>query len=171
MDIGDELDRILAPVDAALSAHYPGDRGGRQPIHTVYVPADKVTETIVDEYGKAALDTILAHGPLGYSNEVNRRVDDKLRREPIEDLRIDFEDGYGNRDDGEEDAAARATGALAGRLPVPFIGLRCKSLEAPSRRRPRRARHPAGRVRGDPAEGERGRAGRGDGRPLWTSRR
>jgi len=134
-DIADELDHILAPVDAALSALYPGDRGGRQPIHTVYVPADQVTATIVEEYGTAALNTILAHGPLGYSNEVNRRVDDKLQREPIEDLRIDFEDGYGMRDDAEEDAAARAAGGLAGRLPVPFIGLRCKSLEAPTRRR------------------------------------
>ncbi|WP_421015763.1 DUF6986 family protein, partial [Glutamicibacter creatinolyticus] len=30
----------------------------------------------------------------------------KLRGEPIEDLRLDFEDGFGHRTDAEEDAAA-----------------------------------------------------------------
>ena len=133
--IEEELDRILAPVDALLAKRYPGDHGGRQPVHTIYVPADKLTPTIVEDYGEAALHAVHEHGPLGYAKDVRRRVSEKLRREPIEDLRIDFEDGYGIRDDAEEDAAARAAGDLAGRLPVPFIGLRCKSLEARTRRR------------------------------------
>ena len=30
----------------------------------------------------------------------------KLEREPVEDLRIDFEDGYGARPDAEEDGHA-----------------------------------------------------------------
>ncbi len=30
----------------------------------------------------------------------------KLRREPVEDFRIDFEDGYGARSDADEDATA-----------------------------------------------------------------
>jgi hypothetical protein len=34
---------------------------------------------------------------------IDTRVRDKLAREPIEDFRIDFEDGYGNRPDEEED--------------------------------------------------------------------
>src|SRR3981189_470609 len=38
--------------------------------------------------------------------ELVTRVRDKLRREPIEDLRIDFEDGYGDPGDDVEDAAA-----------------------------------------------------------------
>jgi citrate lyase beta subunit len=133
--IEEDLDRILAPVDALLRTRYPGDHGGRQPIHTIYVPADKVTPTIVEDYGEAALHAVHTHGPLGYAKDVRRRVNEKLGREPIEDMRIDFEDGYGVRDDAEEDAAARAAGALAARLPVPFVGLRCKSLEAPTRRR------------------------------------
>ena len=37
----DELDRRLAPADAELAARYPGDSGARQPVHTVYVPADR----------------------------------------------------------------------------------------------------------------------------------
>src|SRR5204863_2750292 len=59
------------------------------------------------------------------------RVIEKLRREPVEDFRIDFEDGYGNRPDDEEDghaaAAARevAIGMKNGTL-SPFIGIRIK---------------------------------------------
>lgn len=61
------------------------------------------------------------------------RVVEKLRREPVEDFRIDFEDGYGNRPDEEEDkdaaAAARevAIGMKNGTLP-PFIGIRVKQF-------------------------------------------
>jgi citrate lyase beta subunit len=62
---------------------------------------------------------------------VYTRVKDKLQREPVEDFRIDFEDGYGNRSDAEEDghavaaAAEVAKGLAAGTLP-PFIGIRIK---------------------------------------------
>jgi citrate lyase beta subunit len=60
-----------------------------------------------------------------------KRVAEKLRREPVEDFRIDFEDGYGNRPDEEEDghaaaaAAEVAEGMEKGTLP-PFIGIRIK---------------------------------------------
>jgi len=69
-------------------------------------------------------DAWLAHA-------VYTRVIEKLRREPIEDFRIDFEDGYGYRTDAEEDGHAVAVGdQLAagieqGTLP-PFIGIRIK---------------------------------------------
>ncbi len=62
------------------------------------------------------------------------RVRDKLEREPVEDFRLDFEDGYGNRPDIEEDLtaieAARevAAGLVDGTLP-PFCGIRIKPLE------------------------------------------
>src|SRR6185437_6861557 len=74
--------------------------------------------------------------PLPFAEELRERVTDKLVREPIEDLRIDFEDGYGVRGDDEEDAAARAAASamLVGPMP-PFVGVRCKSLEAQTRRR------------------------------------
>jgi citrate lyase beta subunit len=55
----------------------------------------------------------------------------KLREEPVEDFRIDFEDGFGNRPDEEEDAvalqAARelATG-MRQKTIAPFIGIRIK---------------------------------------------
>ncbi|HEY0512031.1 MAG TPA: aldolase/citrate lyase family protein, partial [Thermoanaerobaculia bacterium] len=71
---------------------------------------------------------------------VHARVVEKLRREPVEDYRIDFEDGYGLRPDAEEDghaaAAARemAAGLAAESLP-PFSGFRIKALTEETRDR------------------------------------
>lgn len=62
---------------------------------------------------------------------VYERVRKKLEREPVEDFRIDFEDGYGNRPDAEEDGhvalAAKevAAGFAEGTLP-PYVGIRIK---------------------------------------------
>ena len=69
-----------------------------------------------------------------------QRVLEKLRREPVEDFRIDFEDGFGNRPDEEEDrfaassAAELAKGLEARTLP-PFIGLRIKPFNEELRTR------------------------------------
>jgi citrate lyase beta subunit len=68
------------------------------------------------------------------------RVQEKLKREPVEDFRIDFEDGYGNRPDAEEDGHAEsaaievAEGISAGTLP-PFIGIRIKPFNEELRAR------------------------------------
>ena len=55
----------------------------------------------------------------------------KLKTEPVEDFRIDFEDGFGNRPDDEEDATAEnAANELAAGMKnktiSPFIGIRIK---------------------------------------------
>ncbi|WP_328525155.1 DUF6986 family protein [Kribbella sp. NBC_00359] len=158
-DLVGELDRRLADADAALAADYPGDRGVRQPVHTVYVPADKYDVNTVGTWGAEATAVLSEYGgsaevladvlelPPGSMDEVFERVRAKLGREPIEDLRIDFEDGYGTRSDEEEDAAAfaaaraltrsvRAGASADGASAVaPYHGLRIKSLEAPTRRR------------------------------------
>ncbi|MBM3274207.1 MAG: phosphoenolpyruvate kinase, partial [Candidatus Sericytochromatia bacterium] len=69
--------------------------------------------------------------PAWLAYTIFERVGAKLDREAVEDFRIDFEDGYGNRPDAEEDghaiAAAEevAKGIAAGTLP-PFIGIRTK---------------------------------------------
>ncbi|MEV0284185.1 MULTISPECIES: DUF6986 family protein [unclassified Kribbella] len=148
-DLAAELDRLLAAADAELAARYPGDRGVRQPVHTVYVPADRYDADTVGEWGSQA-KAALGDGPAGLTEaldlpadlgaELHERVRAKLEREPIEDLRIDFEDGYGTRPDEQEDAAAvDAARALAKTVKAgsatPYHGLRIKSLEAPSRRR------------------------------------
>jgi citrate lyase beta subunit len=131
-----ELDARLAPVDAFLASRYPGDPGARQPVHTLYVPADLFGRGVLREYSRIVLSMVREHGPLPFTPEITERVLAKLAREPVEDLRIDFEDGYGMRDDAEEDASARAAAtAVAGGERPAFVGLRCKSLEAATRRR------------------------------------
>ena len=65
------------------------------------------------------------------ANSVFERTVAKLEREPVEDFRIDFEDGYGYRSDAEEDGHAVSTAQLLARgagkpgFP-PFIGIRIK---------------------------------------------
>ncbi|MGP3976102.1 DUF6986 family protein [Streptomyces sp. 8N114] len=149
------VSELLAPVDAELARRYPGDPGTRQPVHTVYVPADAVTPGTVREWGEAAGALLDAHAPdaealarvLGMDGDlagpVYARIREKLRREPVEDLRIDFEDGYGARPDDEEDAAAvRAAELIADTFaegaegPVPaYAGIRMKCMEAAVRDR------------------------------------
>lgn len=64
---------------------------------------------------------------------VYQRIEKKLKEEPVEDFRIDFEDGYGNRPDEEEDSDAERTAREVAKgmdqqtLP-PFIGIRIKPL-------------------------------------------
>jgi citrate lyase beta subunit len=78
--------------------------------------------------------------PAWLAHTIYARVTDKLHREPVEDFRIDFEDGYGNRPDEEEDGHAAdaatevATGMSSNTLP-PFIGIRIKPLTEELRER------------------------------------
>ncbi|GHJ44641.1 aldolase [Catellatospora sp. TT07R-123] len=129
-----DLDRRLAADDAQWRQHYPGEPATRQPLHTVYVPADRVRADLVPRWGAQALAAVAEHG-LPYPEELRERVGRKLSTEPVEDLRIDFEDGYGVREDETEDAHARAMAAYVATRPAPFTGIRIKSLEAPTRAR------------------------------------
>jgi len=141
------LDQALTEVDAQLARDYPGESGSRQPVHTVYVPADRFTAELPRAWSAHALAALDEHlpdpaalaGVLGVAEpvaaEVLPRLRAKLASEPIEDLRIDFEDGYGARPDAEEDAVAQRAGAELATLALPFGGLRCKSLESATRHR------------------------------------
>ena len=144
LDLIGELDARLAAADATLAAEFPGDRAGRQPIHTVYTPADGFHAGLVQAWGEEARQVLDANpdlfAELVGDDEIIRRVRQKLAAEPIEDLRIDFEDGYGTRsDDVEDDDVARAAAALATSIDsaamAPLCGIRIKSLEAPTRAR------------------------------------
>lgn len=78
--------------------------------------------------------------PAWFAHTIYRRVREKLRREPVEDFRIDFEDGYGNRPDEEEDghaaaAAAQVAASLNSGELSPFIGIRVKPFNEELRRR------------------------------------
>ena len=68
-----------------------------------------------------------------FAYTVFQHVLEKLDREPVEDFRIDFEDGYGNRPDQEEDmhavlAAEEVAKGISGNSLPPFIGIRIKPL-------------------------------------------
>ena len=149
------IDALLASTDTLLERGYPGDDGTRQPIHTVYVPADTFTPGLPLEWATLAIDAVNSWGGLERlsvllgaqleadadgAHEISDRVEAKLRTEPIEDLRLDFEDGYGNRGDEIEDAdavsaAKNVARAVADGVAPAFIGIRFKSFEAPTRAR------------------------------------
>ncbi len=138
------LDRVQK-AQARVLDRYPGDSGARQPVHTVYGGAHLFSSDTARKLGEIALRTLETYAPdpatfgdaIGIAGElapkVYERVREKLRREPVEDFRIDFEDGYGNRPDEEEDGHAAAAahqvaaGYAAGTLP-PFLGIRIKPL-------------------------------------------
>jgi citrate lyase beta subunit len=149
-----EVDELLAASDHALQSRYPGDRPGRQPVHTAYIPADQFHPDLAVEWGRQAIQALADCAPspadfgeaMGVPDDiagiVRERVLAKLSREPVEDFRLDFEDGYkpSGDTDATEDAdavtAARhlAAATAAGSAPQ-FTGIRSKSLEAATRLR------------------------------------
>ncbi|MGW0158965.1 DUF6986 family protein [Mycobacterium sp. NPDC003323] len=152
------VDRRLSAADAELVSRYPGDDGRRQPVHTVYIPGNRYSATMPADWGSAALaaaagagglDAVAAMVGTGSGSDcapetLAALVQDKLTSEPIEDLRIDFEDGYspsdGTVDDATEDAdVAQAIAALRLALDAgtstPFVGTRFKCFEASTRKR------------------------------------
>ena len=149
------LTTILDSLDKAntrVASVFPGDSPERQPVHTVYGGAHLFKADAAAKLGSVALRTLREHAPDGaalatalgldaaLADRIYQRVVDKLTREPVEDFRIDFEDGFGNRRDEEEDRFAQAAaeevaaGLAAGSLP-PSIGIRIKPLNEELRRR------------------------------------
>ncbi|HYW08369.1 MAG TPA: hypothetical protein VE913_15530 [Longimicrobium sp.] len=140
------LEREARLRRANLAAAAPADRAATQPVHTVYGGAHLFSAGTAGRLGALALRAMDEHAPdaatlaaaLGCPEAVWDRVRDKLRREPVEDFRIDFEDGYGVRSDAEEDghahaaAAEVARGMAAATLP-PRIGIRVKALTEETR--------------------------------------
>jgi citrate lyase beta subunit len=144
-----ELDR--SELDAANDAYvlrHPGERSERQPVQSFIEGAQHFRADTIPTLGARALDaleryaadgTALARAMLFGEREraaaadVHDRVARKLRTEPVEDYRIDFEDGYGTHADAIEDAEvkrcaeAAAEAARAGVMP-PSFGIRVKPL-------------------------------------------
>src|SRR5438045_2852977 len=149
----DEIEKIsaaLSDANKAFMRHYPGESNRRQAVHTVYGGAHLFKADSAQKLGAVALRSLEEYAPdaqrlagvLGISatEKIYARIVEKLRREAVEDFRLDFEDGYGNRPDEEEDGhAASAAGEVArglgaGTLP-PFIGIRIKPLNEDLRTR------------------------------------
>jgi citrate lyase beta subunit len=183
----DSLREVFAPLrhaHEAFALRYPGPRGDRQPVHTVYGGAHLFRADTAARMGEKALQALDEYAPdfvtfaratelprtqqlvgtpdssatlaktieadpraarrenptAWFAYTLYQRIREKLRREPVEDFRIDFEDGFGNRPDEEEDrfgasaAAEVAAGMQAGSLP-PFVGLRIKPFNEELRNR------------------------------------
>ena len=136
-----EITRELQSALAAFASRYPGESGRRQPVHTVYGGAHLFKSDTAPRLGALALRSFETYAadsatfaqilelPDKLSDTIYERVRGKLTREPVEDFRIDFEDGYGTRPDAEEDGHAvsaaqeAAKGLEADTLP-PFLGIR-----------------------------------------------
>ena len=135
----------LSKQNAAYMARFPGDFAGRQPVHTVYGGAHLFKSDSAKKLGELSIRALSRYAPdavtfaqavgmdQALAHKVYDRVVEKLKREAVEDFRIDFEDGYGNRPDAEEDGHAVsaalevAKGLEEGTLP-PFIGIRIKTF-------------------------------------------
>jgi citrate lyase beta subunit len=136
----------LRDANIAFAQRYPGESDGRQPVHTLIEGAQHFVHDVARRRGAEALAALHAYAPdaptlgtaLGIADHpaletIAARVREKLAREPVEDYRIDFEDGYGVRSDDDEDRTAVGAAESIGRgmrertLP-PSIGLRIKPL-------------------------------------------
>ncbi len=122
------------------------------PIHTVYGGAHLFKAQTVTKLGKLAAQSFLDHCPdfdafcqmfdlkTKFTDEtllkVYGRIKQKLQANPIEDYRIDFEDGLGLRSDGDEDrfalesARSLIQGSEDGQLAA-LMGIRIKSFATP----------------------------------------
>jgi hypothetical protein len=72
------LDERLTEADADLAARYPGARPGRQPVHTLYVPAHRFHAGLVADHGRAAQQAVAEHE--GLFRELIGNDEDLLHR-------------------------------------------------------------------------------------------
>lgn len=148
----DALEAALAPVDAWAEARYPGGAATGQPVHTVYVPADRAAPGLCADWGAQAVAALDAHAatpellatatglPGDEVRDAWPLLRDVLARQPIVDLRVDLEDGYGAHGDAQEDRdAARAAEVLRAEAQAATgprrLGIRHRSLERATRPR------------------------------------
>lgn len=135
----------LRQVNTAFNKLYPGDSPARQPVHTVYGGAQIFKADTAQKLGVTALHALNENAPTaavlakalaleGKTSDheiLYKRIVEKLKTEAVEDFRIDFEDGYGNRPDAEEDhhakfCALEIAHGMKERTLSPFIGIRLK---------------------------------------------
>lgn len=164
----------LQTANLKFQQTYPGDKPGRQPVHTVYGGANLFKSDTCVKMGEMALKSLQTYSPdfvtlakvlkieghdelpddekkirklekkLGKMSEADRKqhpawlsytvynkIIQKLQTEAVEDFRIDFEDGFGNRPDDEEDATAvnaanEMAAGMKNKTLSPFTGIRIK---------------------------------------------
>jgi len=129
----------------------------REPVHVVYGGAHLFKFDTSLNLGRIALNTLKTYAstPSGLGEAMGIRGDEvlihrvfertryKLETEPVEDFRIDFEDGYGPRPDDEEDSHAKAAAvelarSIAENTSTAFTGFRIKAFSDATRKRAKR---------------------------------
>ncbi|MFT5800993.1 MAG: citrate lyase beta subunit [Nonlabens sp.] len=133
----------LKKANTSFQQIYPGDRSDRQPVHTVYGGANLFSYDMADKFARKAQHTFHTYAPnaeifgevfnldVAFAERIYEKVKKKLKVEALEDFRIDFEDGFGNRSNEEEDATAvkaaqEVAKGMAEKCLPPFIGIRIK---------------------------------------------
>jgi citrate lyase beta subunit len=141
-----DAEAALRDANLAFVRRYPGDSDRPQPVHTFIEGAQRFSFDVARRRAKDALHALDTFAPTGEVfgramgiadnpklGTIVSRVREKLDREPIEDYRIDFEDGFGVKTDAEEDhevasvALEISRGRRAHSLPT-ALGVRVKPL-------------------------------------------
>jgi citrate lyase beta subunit len=115
--------------------HYDRKHMPNESVHVFYAGAHLIKPGLLDKLRTLALNALARHG--AGDQAILDRVRERLEQGAIEDLRIDFEDGFGIRSDAEEDAFAQAAGEFAAdalALP-PKWGIRLRSMAPATRQR------------------------------------
>ncbi|MBA3609760.1 MAG: phosphoenolpyruvate kinase, partial [Chthoniobacterales bacterium] len=100
----DEISAALGEANQAFMRRYPGESNRRQAVHTVYGGAHLFKADSAQKIGAVALRSLQEYAPdaatlaralgVGHPDELSQlvydRVIEKLRREPVEDFRLDF---------------------------------------------------------------------------------
>ncbi len=148
-----EAAAALREANLAFASRYPGESDAHQPVHTLIEGAQLFSFDVAGRCGKQALAVLEEYASdaptlgraLGISRHpgldaIHARVREKLEREPVEDYRIDFEDGYGVHSNADEDrqvgiVAREIVRGMRERTLPPSIGLRIKPLTEELRER------------------------------------
>jgi citrate lyase beta subunit len=137
----------LAHANSAQESQFPGDHTANQPMHTVYESAALFDSQRVTDFANAARDHSATHlsDPSALvrileitetlANRAHPILMDMLSREPVQDYRLDFEDGFGvHADDYEDQVVVRSAQGLAEAMRLDtlprYIGIRTKPFNS-----------------------------------------
>jgi citrate lyase beta subunit len=95
------------------------------------LPTSKKEQDVLTKELASFSNEELKNHPAGFSYIIYQKVIAKLKKEGVEDFRIDFEDGFGNRPDNEEDETAfivakEVAKGMKNKTLSSFIGIRIK---------------------------------------------
>ncbi len=137
----EQINDFLASLPAQKDVPTPEG----QPIHVVYGGADRFSAGTIAKLGDIARRSFADNAPdadslveifgidESVSVKVHQQVTNRLAVCPIEDYRVDFEDGLGVRSDADEDqfainAAIETRSAMAADSLSPYFGIRIRPL-------------------------------------------